>query len=98
MWAGFAGFVLVALAIDLVVLDKKKGQKVGTREAAIWSLIWVALSFVFAGLLWVYLNDQHGQQFASLKTTEFLTGYLIESFVRYIFLLHVYFAQSLLYQ
>ncbi len=78
MWAGFAGFVLVALAIDLVVLDKKKGQKVGTREAAIWSLIWVALSFVFAGLLWVYLNDQHGQQFASLKTTEFLTGYLIE--------------------
>jgi hypothetical protein len=35
MWAGFAGFVLVALAIDLVVLDQKKGQKVGTREAAL---------------------------------------------------------------
>lgn len=78
MWAGFAGFVLVALAIDLVVLDRKQGQKVGTREAAVWSLIWVALSFIFAGLLWAYLNGQHGAEFASLKTTEFLTGYLIE--------------------
>jgi tellurite resistance protein TerC len=78
MWIGFAIFVLAALVIDLVVLDKKKGQKVSSKEAAIWSLIWVSLSFVFAGLLWWYLNEYYDPAFAKLKTTEFLTGYLIE--------------------
>jgi tellurite resistance protein TerC len=78
MWIGFAIFVLTALVIDLVVLDKKKGQKVSSKEAAIWSLIWVSLSFVFAGLLWWYLNEYYDPAFAKLKTTEFLTGYLIE--------------------
>ncbi|MFN7222327.1 MAG: TerC family protein [Burkholderiales bacterium] len=80
MWTGFAIFVLIALAIDLVVLDKKAGQKVTPKEAIIWSLIWVFLSFVFAGLLWYYLanNPEYGREFANLKTTEFLTGYLIE--------------------
>jgi tellurite resistance protein TerC len=78
MWIGFAIFVVAALAIDLVVLDKKKGQKVTSKEAAIWSLIWVSLSFVFAGLLWWYLNEYYDPAFAKLKTTEFLTGYLIE--------------------
>ena len=78
MWIGFAIFVVVALAIDLLVLDKKKGEKVTSKEAVIWSLIWVSLSFVFASLLWWYLNANYDAAFAKLKTTEFLTGYLIE--------------------
>ncbi len=78
MWIGFAIFVVVALAIDLLVLDKKKGEKVTSKEAAIWSLIWISLSFVFAALLWWYLNANYDAAFAKLKTTEFLTGYLIE--------------------
>jgi tellurite resistance protein TerC len=80
MWTGFAIFVLIALVIDLVVLDKKTGQKVTPKEAIVWSLIWVALSFVFAGLLYYYLagNAQYGEEMAKLKVTEFLTGYLIE--------------------
>ena len=78
MWAGFAGFVLVALAIDLVVLDKKKGQKVGTREAAIWSLIWVAVSFVFVGWLWWYLGGLDGNRLADTKALEFVSGYLVQ--------------------
>ncbi len=78
MWLGFGLFVVVALAVDLLVLDQKKGQKVSSKEAAIWSLIWVSLSFVFAGLLWWYLGQAYDPAFAKLKTTEFLTGYLIE--------------------
>jgi tellurite resistance protein TerC len=78
MWVGFSIFVLIALVIDLVVLDKKKGQKVTPKEAIVWSLIWVCLSFVFAGLLWYYLDGAYNREFANLKTTEFLTGYLIE--------------------
>lgn len=78
MWVGFAIFVVLALAVDLVLLDKNRGQKVSPKEAAVWSLVWIALSFVFAGLLWFYLDGSHGREFANLKTTEFLTGYLIE--------------------
>lgn len=78
MWIGFAIFVVVALAIDLLVLDKKKGEKVTSKEAVIWSLIWISLSFVFAALLWWHLNANYDGAFAKLKTTEFLTGYLIE--------------------
>jgi tellurite resistance protein TerC len=78
MWVGFAMFVIVALAVDLVLLDKKKGQSVSPKEALVWSLVWVSLSLVFAALLWWHLNGQFDREFANLKTTEFLTGYLIE--------------------
>jgi tellurite resistance protein TerC len=78
MWVGFSVFVLIALVVDLVVLDKKKGQRVTSREAIIWSLIWVSLSFIFAGLLWAYLDGAYSRELATEKTTECLTGYLIE--------------------
>jgi tellurite resistance protein TerC len=78
MWVGFSIFVVIALIVDLVLLDRKKGQKVTPKEAVIWSLVWVFLSFVFAGLLWFYLDGQFNREFANLKVTEFLTGYLIE--------------------
>jgi tellurite resistance protein TerC len=78
MWSGFALFVVVALAIDLVVLDKKAGQKVTVKEALGWSILWICLSFAFAALLWVYLDGAFTRELANLKTTEFLTGYLIE--------------------
>jgi len=78
MWSGFALFVVIALAIDLVVLDKKAGQKVTVKEAVGWSILWICLSFVFAALLWFYLDGSYTRELANLKTTEFLTGYLIE--------------------
>jgi tellurite resistance protein TerC len=78
MWVGFGIFVLLAVAIDIIALNKKQGQKVTVKEAAIWSLIWFSLSFLFAGVLWVYLDGSFSREFANLKTTEFLTGYLIE--------------------
>ena len=77
-YTGFAVFVVVALAIDLVALDKKAGQKVGVKEAINWSLLWFGLSFVFAAGLWWYLDGSLGREIANVKTTEFLTGYLIE--------------------
>ncbi len=78
LWGGFAIFVLLAVTIDLVILGRRKGQSVTTKEAAVWSILWIVLSFVFAALLWIYLDGSVGREFANLKTTEFLTGYLIE--------------------
>ncbi len=78
MWAAFAAFVVVALAVDILLLERKGAKKVTMKEAAWWSALWVALSFVFAGLLWWYLDASAGREIANLKATEFVTGYLIE--------------------
>ena len=78
LWAGFAAFVLVALVVDFVVLKKEGAHRVGLREAAIWSAIWVGLSLVFAALLWAWIDRAAGREVANARTVEFLTGYLIE--------------------
>jgi tellurite resistance protein TerC len=78
MWAAFAAFVLAAIVVDLLVLESKGAKRVSFREALNWSIVWVALSFVFNGLLWWYLDANHGRELANEKSMEFLTGYLIE--------------------
>lgn len=82
MWTFFVVFVLVALAIDFFAMNRQGAHKVSMKEAALWSLVWVAVSFVFVGLLWWYLGglsdeaDMRGM--AEVKALEFITGYLIE--------------------
>jgi tellurite resistance protein TerC len=62
-----------------VVLKKQGAHEVGVREAINWSILWVALSFVFNGLLWWAIRDTTGSTaVAHEKSLEFLTGYLIE--------------------
>lgn len=78
MWAAFIAFVLAMLALDLFVFGGRKAHRVQVREAAAWVAVWVSLAFVFAGLLWWYLNDTQGAEAARTKTLEFLAGYLIE--------------------
>jgi len=79
LWVTFVGIVLVSLFIDFVVLKKQGSHDIGAREALIWSLIWIALSFVFNGLFWWAIKDTTGSvEIANTKSLEFLTGYLIE--------------------
>jgi tellurite resistance protein TerC len=78
MWSLFAAMVLIALAIDFFAMSKQGAHRVSTKEAAIWSLIWVAVSFAFAGWLWWTLGGLEGNEQANAKTLEFITGYLIE--------------------
>jgi tellurite resistance protein TerC len=78
MWTLFAAFVLVALLVDFFAMEKQGAHKVSMKEAAIWSLIWVAVSFVFVGWLWWYLDGPAGNPVADTKALEFVTGYLVE--------------------
>ena len=78
MWAAFAAFVVVALVVDLVLLQSKGSAKVSFKEALNWSIVWIVLSFVFNGLLWWYLDTNYGRELANEKSMEFFTGYLIE--------------------
>jgi tellurite resistance protein TerC len=82
MWALFALFVAAAIVVDFVSLRRQGAHAVGMREAAIWSLAWVGVSFVFLGWLWWYLGGTSGdaerQALAGEKSLEFVTGYLVE--------------------
>ena len=78
LWAGFALFVVAALALDMIVLKKEGAHRVGMREALVWSAVWVAVSLVFAGSLWWWMTGCFGAPIADERALEFLTGYLIE--------------------
>jgi tellurite resistance protein TerC len=78
MWAIFIAFVIIALVVDLIALDRKSAQKVTLPEALRWSLLWVSLALLFDGLLWAWLNHISGPEIATQKATEFITGYVIE--------------------
>lgn len=76
-WVGFCIFILMMLAIDLGLFNRKP-HEISYRNAALWSAVWVTLALVFAGLLfgplgWELFGDQRNQ-----KALEFLTGYVIE--------------------
>lgn len=94
LWAGFNGFILAMLALDLGVFHRKT-HVVSVRESLIWTAIWVALALAFNVGVWHYAG--------SAKALEFFTGYLIEKSLSvdnvFVFaLLFSYFAVPPLYQ
>jgi tellurite resistance protein TerC len=78
MWTGFAVFVVAAIAMDLLVMEKQGAHKVTMREAAGWSVLWFSLAFVFVAALWWYLDGSQGRQVANTVSMQFITGYLVE--------------------
>ena len=86
-YAGFTLFVLAVLALDLGVFHKE-AHEVGMREAAAWSVVWVALALAFNYLFYLYAawklpqvpelaGLDHGQ-LARDAGLEFLAGYVVE--------------------
>lgn len=76
-WVGFCTFILVMLAIDLGVFNRKP-HEISYRNAAIWSVVWVTLALIFAALLFGPLGWQLFGPERYQKAFEFLTGYVIE--------------------
>jgi len=76
-WIGFCVFIVVMLAIDLGVFNRRP-HEIGYKDAAIWSAVWVALALIFAGLLFGPLGSELFGAASHEKALEFLTGYLIE--------------------
>ncbi len=81
VWILFFVLVFGILALDLGVFNKTP-HIISTKEASKWTAIWVAVSFLFSGVIyWLYGTDyianpnQLTQTNAALK---FITGYLIE--------------------
>src|SRR5947209_4445319 len=76
-WVGFCSFILIMLAIDLGVFNRKP-HEITARNAAVWSGVWTALALIFAGLLFGPLGWELFGAARHQKGLEFITGYLIE--------------------
>ena len=89
-YLGFTGFVLFLLALDLGVFHRQ-AHEVTFREAATWSVVWVALTLGFNFLLYQYALWKFPQDprlmaipgfdpsgAAWRVSLEFLTGYIVE--------------------
>ena len=68
-WLAFIAFIAVLLLIDLKVV-MRESHEINTREAAIYSAVWIALGVAFTFLVWWGLG--------AVAAQEYITGYLIE--------------------
>lgn len=56
---GFAIAVVIMLLLDLGVFNKKT-HTISNKEALNWTLVWIALSMVFSGVVYWVLDKPHG--------------------------------------
>lgn len=78
LYLSFSVLVAILLAVDFFILKHEGEHRVSTREAAIWSLIWVSIALAFGVWFWWYLRGIVGEEVARTRALEYLTGYLIE--------------------
>lgn len=75
---GFGVTVIIMLLLDLGVFNKKS-HIVSSKEATIWSVVWISLAMVFSGVVYYVFNqDAGGHSLALDKFTEFQAAYWIE--------------------
>lgn len=69
LWIIFSAGLLVLLIVDLIAFGGKP-RDISIREAATWSVLWIAISLAFCLWLWWHAGRA--------PAMEFLSGYLIE--------------------
>lgn len=68
VWGALIAGILAMLAVDLFL--HRDAHVIGVREAAIWSLIWVAVAVTVGGVIWWAYGAEFGLQY--------FAGYVIE--------------------
>jgi tellurite resistance protein TerC len=68
-WVGFLAFVILMLALDLGIFNRKVHVP-SFKEAAIWSGVWISLALAFNAVVWMYMGR--------FKGIEWFTGYVLE--------------------
>lgn len=61
-WECFIGGVVVLLLLDLLVFHRHP-HEVRTREAVVWSIVWIGLALVFNAWVWWEFGPVHGKNF-----------------------------------
>ena len=71
LWILFVVLIGAALALDLGLKSHRdRHEAITVGEAARWTLFWVGLAFLFAGVVYLAKGPQ--------RSLEFLTGYFVE--------------------
>jgi tellurite resistance protein TerC len=73
---GFGILVMVMLLLDLGVFNKKS-HAVTNKEALIWSVVWISLSMLFSGVVYLTFRAD-SPQIAFNKFSQFQSAYWIE--------------------
>lgn len=71
--AAFSVVVIFMLLLDLGIFNKKS-HIVSNKEAAIWSIVWIAMSMLFSGFIYYMTKETSGIE----KLTQFQSAYWIE--------------------
>ena len=69
LWIGTVGVLVALIAADFFI-GGRKPHEVSTKEAGIWTGVWVALALVFGGFLWWHSGSR--------PAGEFFAGYVTE--------------------
>lgn len=81
VWILFISFVLLALVLDLGVFNKNP-HEIKTKEAAIWTVVWVSCAILFTGVIYLSFENDWVKNPTELSSMEamlkYITGYLIE--------------------
>lgn len=78
LYAAFSLVVVALLVVDFVALRAQGAHRVSIKEAAAWSVLWIAIALAFGAWFWWHLDGRFGREVANEKALEYLTGYLIE--------------------
>lgn len=81
VWIIFLIAISIFLALDLGVFNKNP-HIISSKEASKWTILWVTLSFMFSGVVYLLYGGEYIANPTNLKpleaTIKFITGYLIE--------------------
>ncbi len=75
-YGAFACLIVLLLIIDLWV--HRKPQPITIREAAVWTVIWIALGFGFTSIIYLLTANRYGPAVATQMSLEYIAGYLTE--------------------
>jgi tellurite resistance protein TerC len=81
VWGIFIAFIILFLALDLGVFNRNP-HVIKTKEAAIWTAIWVTVALSFSGVIYWLFSDGLIENPTGLSPNaavlKYITGYLIE--------------------
>ena len=81
IWGAFIFLVLIFLALDLGVFNKKD-HVIRSKEAGIWTSIWFTVAMSFSGMIyWLFSSgiiDNPTDLTPGDAVLKYITGYLIE--------------------
>lgn len=81
IWIAFLALVIISLILDLGVFNKNP-HVISTKEASVWTTIWVSCAFAFSAVVYAAFQNGWVSNPTGLTPTnaviKYLTGYLIE--------------------